>query len=410
VSVVEITGIAAGGDGVGRLDDGIAVFVPRAAPGDVIDVEVVERHRRYARGRIQVLHRPSAERAEPQCPHYVRDQCGGCQLQHLSLEAQRAWKSRIVGDALRRIGRIEVDDPPIASSDEAWRYRTRVTLAARGGRIGLRRAGSPEDVFDLDDCLIARESLMALWKVLRSARRALPEELDELQLRQDRTGRQHVVIGTGAPTKVWDPAPLVEALGDSVTVWWRPQGGAARVVAGDQETFPALAFEQVHPTLAAQIRSEAVEVVAPRQGERVWDLYGGVGDTARQMAERGADVWSVDADRGAIEWARRQARLDGEGTIHWLAERVEEALPRLPEPDAAIVNPPRAGLSARVATRLSKWGEDRKDARLAYVSCDPATLARDVARLSGFRVASVRAYDLFPHTSHVETLAVLEAA
>jgi len=410
VSVVEITGIAAGGDGVGRLDDGIAVFVPRAAPGDVIDVEVVERHRRYARGRIRVLHNPSAERIEPQCPHYVRDQCGGCQLQHLSLDAQRAWKSRIVGDALRRIGRVEIDDPPITASEEVWRYRTRVTLAARGGKIGLRRAGSPEDVFELDDCLITRESLMAVWRVLRTARRALPEELDELQLRQDRTGRQHVIVRTGAPTRAWDPAPLVKALGDAVTVWWRPHGGAARTVAGDSEAFPALAFEQVHPLLADQIRSEAVKMVAPRPGERAWDLYGGVGDTARRLAGEGAEVWSVDTDRGAVEWARRQAQGDGSGAIHWLAELVEEALPRLPEPDAAIVNPPRAGLSARVAARLSQWGESRKDARLAYVSCDPATLARDVARLTAFRIASVRAYDLFPQTSHVETLAVLEAA
>jgi 23S rRNA (uracil1939-C5)-methyltransferase len=119
-------------------------------------------------------------------------------------------------------------------------------------------------------------------------------------------------------------------------------------------------------------------------------------------------VFSVDRDRSAIEWARGWA---GAGTdITWFEGLVEETLHRLPEPDAVLVNPPRAGLVARVSAALQAWGESRPGARLCYVSCDPATLARDLTRLPAFALAKVRAYDLFPQTSHVETLAVLQAA
>ncbi|MBI2072613.1 MAG: hypothetical protein HYT81_06195, partial [Gemmatimonadetes bacterium] len=141
------------------------------------------------------------------------------------------------------------------------------------------------------------------------------------------------------------------------------------------------------------------------RGQVVWDLYGGVGDAARLLAARGARVFSVDRDRTAIAWARQRAGAGQE--IEWFAGLVEETLHRLPEPDAVVVNPPRAGLVARVSAALQAWGQSRPGARLCYVSCDPATLARDLTRLPAFSVTRVRAYDLFPHTSHVETLAVL---
>ena len=124
------------------------------------------------------------------------------------------------------------------------------------------------------------------------------------------------------------------------------------------------------------------------------------------LAARGARVHSVDQDRGAIEWARRRGLPESQ--VRFVSGLVEESLHRLPAPDAVIVNPPRAGLSARVCTALQEWAVARPGARLGYVSCDPATLARDLARLDAFTVRAVRAYDLFPQTSHVETVALLE--
>ncbi|HKI94002.1 MAG TPA: TRAM domain-containing protein, partial [Gemmatimonadales bacterium] len=398
--------IAAGGDGVGRLPDGMTVFVPRTAPGDVAEIEVTERHRRYARGRVLALETRSTLRVEPACQHYEADACGGCQLQHLSEEAQREWKARIVGDALRRIAKRDVQDPAIVAAPSAWRYRTKITLhvSADGSRIGFHPWDRPGHVFQLDDCRIAREALMRLWRVVRGAALHLPRGVESVVLREDRTGALHVVLLGGTPP--WDPAALMRAIAmDGVSCWWQPRGGAARVVAGPSTGFPALAFAQIFPDLADRIRQDAMAGLGPVEAKVVWDLYGGVGDAARALADAGAKVWSVDADRTAIAWAERQG---GTGRrITYVAGRVEEVLHRLPEPDLVILNPPRAGCHPRVTEALTRLAS--RVSRVAYVSCDPATLARDLGRMPGFGIVQVTACDLFPQTSHVETVAILEA-
>ena len=404
MTVVAITRISAGGDGVARLPDGLVVFVPRTAPEDEADVEIEERRKRYARARLVGLVRPGAVRVEPECSHYTADRCGGCQLQHLAPTAQLEVKRGIVGDALRRIGRREVPNPEIVPAPSVWRYRTKITLAASGQRIGLHPHDAPGTVFALRDCLITREPLMQLWSSVSRHRTLLPSELEDVVLREDRAGGLHLVAGGGR--EPWDAGPLAAAVGgNGVSYWWRPQDGAARVVAGPQTGFPALAFEQVNPVLGSRIREDAVAALGELTGRVVWDLYGGVGDTARLLAARGATVWSVDRDRGAIEWARRQ---EGADSIHWVTGLVEESLHRLPTPNSVVVNPPRGGLAARVSGVLEDWGAGRPGVRLAYISCDPATLARDLTRIPSLALAQVRAYDLFPQTSHVETLAVLE--
>jgi len=407
VTAVTIARISAGGDGVGRLESGIVVFVPRTAPGDRVEIELVEEKRRYARGHVVKLLEAGPDRVEPECPHYTADRCGGCQLQHLALPAQLAAKRAIVGDALRRIGRLDLPDPEIATAPTAFRYRTKITLAAVGDRVGLHLYDNPAAVFPLADCRITREALMRLWAALATQRALLPADLEDVVLREDRDGGLHVIVGGG--TEPWSAEPLAQALARAdVSYWWRPRGGAARVVAGQHSAFPALAFEQVNPELATQIRHEALELLGDVAGRTVWDLYGGVGDTAALLAERGARVHSVDQDRGAVEWARRRGLPESQ--VRFVSGLVEESLHRLPPPDAVIVNPPRAGVSARVCRALQEWGAGRPGARLAYVACDPATLARDLARLNGFGVRAVRAYDLFPQTSHVETVALLERA
>jgi len=410
--VVTITGIAAGGDGVGRLADGRVVFVPRTAPGDRVRLrDTLVPRRRYARGEIAALEAPAAVRVAPACPHYDRDRCGGCQLQHLAYPAQLAAKRAIVGDALRRIGGLAVPDPEIEPAGAQWRYRTKVRLAVRGGAGRARVAGfhpydRPGAVFALDDCHIADPRLMALWQALRARLDLLPARLAHCILRLDREGRRHVIAEwAGEP---WQDADRLRAAlpeGESVICWWRPPAGAARVVAGPATGFPATAFEQVHPAMGAAARRWAVAQLGDVAGTPVWDLYGGIGDTAVLLGAHGAQVVSVDADEQAIHWARR--RPDAGGTIRFIAGRAEDVLPALPEAEAAVLNPPRGGLHWNVTLRLMA----RPLRRLAYVSCDPATLARDLHRLSvNYRLAAVRAFDLFPQTAHVETVAVLEAA
>lgn len=405
--VVTITGIAAGGDGVGRLADGRAVFVPRTAPGDRIRLRdgSLKLHRSYGRAAVGDVEGPGPARVAPPCPHYRQDHCGGCQLQHLAYDAQLAAKRAIVGDALRRIGKLDVPDPEIVEAVEEWRYRAKISMAVKGKAVGFHPHDRPTFVFPLGDCHIADFRLMALWRELRPRLDLLPPRVTRLTLRLDREGRRHVIAeSAGEP---WLDAERVRAAlpdGDQVVCWWQPVEGAARVVAGPATGFPATAFEQVNPEMGMLARRWAVEQLGDVRGQTVWDLYGGIGDTAALLAERGAAVVSVDADEKAIGWARERRT---EGPVRFIAGRAEDVLPSLPPPHAVVANPPRAGLHWDVILRLTA----EPVARIVYVSCDPATLARDLHRLDvNYEIAAVRAFDLFPQTAHVETVAVLEAA
>ena len=414
--VVAITGIAAGGAGVGRLRDGRAVFVPRTTPGERVRLrDEIELHKNFAKGEVEEIVAAGAARVTPPCPHYVRDRCSGCQLQHLAYEAQLAAKRAIVGDALRRIGKLDLPDPEIVEAIGEWRYRAKISLAVRrpgspavGAMIGLHPYDRPGAVFALADCHIADFQVMALWRELRQRLELIPPRVTRLTLRLDREGRRHVIAeaGGGAGGAPWLEAERLRAAlpePERVVCWWRPLEGVARVVAGPATGFPATAFEQVNPEMATLARRWAVEQLGDVRGSVAWDLYGGIGDTALLLAERGAQVVSVDADERAIEWARRRA---SGRPIRFIAGRVEEVLPSLPEPSVVVVNPPRAGLHWNVTLRLT----GRPVGRLVYLSRDAATLARDLRRLSvNYRSTVLRAFDLFPQTAHVETVAVLEA-
>ncbi len=399
---VRILRIAAGGDGVGRLGDGRTVFVPRTAPGDLIEVTDVRPHRRFARARLGRLVEASPSRAEPRCPHYVADQCGGCQLQHLSLPAQLEARRGFVGDALRRIARRNVPDPEIIPADRVYDYRTKLTLAVGAGRIGLHRYGRSNDVFELDWCHITRPELMTLWRELRVLRSLFPRRLEHLVLRLDRTGGRHVLFHT-LPGEVWNGGSrLHQALagrGQSATLWYQPGGGAARAMAGSPGTFPVTAFEQVHPEAGDVARELAVSALGDVRGRLVWDLYSGIGETTAKLVAAGASVESVEADRQAVAAAEAQ----GPAARRHLG-RVEEVLAELRPPAFVIANPPRAGMDERVTAAFERQSPER----VVYISCDPATLARDLLRLPSYGLTAVQAVDLFPQTAHVETVATFE--
>jgi len=408
--LVAITAIAAGGDGVGRLQDGRAVFVPRTAPGERVRLRpAVKLHKHFARAELAEVVAAGAARVTPPCPHYAQDHCGDCQLQHLSYDSQLAAKRAIVGDALRRIGKFDVPDPAIVEAVAEWRYRAKISLAAhaagRSGRrtIGLHPYDRPGSVFALVDCPITDFRLMALWRELKQRLELLPPRLTGVTLRLDRDERRHVIAeSAGEP---WLEAERLRAAlpgGADVVCWWQPTEGAARVVAGPATGFPATAFEHVNPEMGLLARRWAVEQLGDLRGVVAWDLYGGIGDTAIALAERGAQVVSVDADEKAIDWARRRATVQ---PARFIAGRAEDVLATLPEPGVVVVNPPHAGLHWNVTLRLTA----QPVSRLVYLSCDPATLARDLQRLSvNYRILTVQAFDLFPQTAHVETVVALE--
>jgi 23S rRNA (uracil1939-C5)-methyltransferase len=416
---VRILRIAAGGDGVGKLADGRTVFVPRTAPGDLVELDRIRTSKRFARARVARVLEPGPNRVVPPCPHYTRDDCGGCQLQHLTPAAQLSAKQSIVGETLRRVGKVDVPDPAVIPAGRMWEYRTKITLAVDArGRIGLHPLDRPDQSFELDNCYITEPSLMAVWTVIHRHTDLLPNDATHIVLRLDRTGGRHLIVQASG-RQVWQSAgelgkKLVAAAVPTI-IWWEPEGGAARVLSGAGDAYPATVFEQVHPEMGDTVRTYALEVLGEVRGQHVWDLYSGIGETTAALLTAGATLESIESDPRAVQLARKRAlevlRLSPDApfpsgvTLH--VGRVEDLLARLEEPDLVVANPPRGGIDAAAIDYLVT----QQVRRLVYISCDPATLARDLGRLvSRYRVASVQAFDLFPQTAHVESVAVLEAA
>ena len=406
---VRIERLAAGGDGVGHFADGLAVFVPRTAPGDVVRLRGVARRRRYAFARVEAVVAPGEGRVAPRCRHFDADGCGGCQWQHLAASVQLEAKARVVGDALRRIGRLAVDDPPVVPSPRAFGYRGTVTLSAPGAGAsrlaGLHRLDRAT-LFALERCEIAREPLNELWAALRGALGALPDGEDvRLALRVGPEEALHLMVrgGQGAWTGAPHLAAAARRAGLEPTVWWRPHGGAVRRMAGPAADAAETGFEQVNAEVAALLGEDVLAAIPGPRG-RVLDLYAGVGEVGLALAARGWQAVTVEAEAQAARWTAARAGERGL-RLRAVTARVEDVIADLLPADAVVVNPPRTGLAPAVAAALRARAPDR----LVYVSCDPATLARDLARLGATRgrLALVRSYDMFPQTSHVETLVVL---
>jgi 23S rRNA (uracil1939-C5)-methyltransferase len=414
---IEIERIASGGDGVGHLADGRVVFVPGTAPGDRVEVRIRKEAKRWARGEVRRIVEPGPDRREPPCPFAGR--CGGCVLEHLEYPAQLRAKSRMVRDALQRLGGLEVEMPEVVASPEETRYRSRVSFTFKRlsqGRVvaGFHAQGAPGRIVDVDGrCLLPEPAIAEAWDALRAAwgpdAQRLPSgETLRLTLRGTDAGRVVLRIdGGGSPGR---PEELLEAVPALAAIWQVPEGGAPRLLAGAEEVtdhwsgdpirMRSGAFTQVNRGAAALLEAHVLERAGEVAGRTVVDAYAGIGVFGRRLAERGATVVGIELDP---EGAAEAKRLAPEG--YEVAEgRVEELLPRHLPADLVILNPPRGGVDERVAEAL----REAPPARLIYVSCDPATLARDLKRLGdGFEVADVRAFDLFPQTAHVETVVEL---
>lgn len=402
--VVAIRSIAAGGDGIGNLADGRTVFVPRTAPGDVVRLDNIRVHRRFARARAAELISAGPGRTAVPCPHYVVDRCGGCQLMHLDLSTQRAVKSRIIGDALRRLGGIEIADPEVVAAPAALGYRTKVTLTMQDGVIGYHRQGQAGEVFEVRRCLLMDQKLEALHQQLRGARDLLPGDTEQVVLRLDGRAGRHLVVRTSGDGAWTSAEEFAARMPSGTTVWWHPKGGAPRAMAGSESAWPATVFEQVNPPVAAEIRGRALRQLTQGLGSGavVWDLYAGIGESTALLAGQGYRVSSVEIDRRAVALAEER----GPAGPDRRAGDVAEVVGRLPAPEAILSNPPRTGMSPEVVAAIARSGARR----LVYISCDPATMSRDIRCMGdGWRVVSVTGFDQFPETAHIEVVAVLEA-
>lgn len=400
---VDITSIATGGDGVAR-HEGLVVFVPRTAPGDRVQARVRVKGR-FARGSVVRVEQRGPGRAEPSCAHYDGDRCGGCQLQHLTLEAQRSAKALIVRDAFLRIGKREVAPPEVRGAGDGWRYRRKLTLALKragsGWCAGLHRAGAPDEVFALDDCPITDTRVVAGFRDVLAQGGALLPDAHALRASLRRAGEELLLVIEGGER--W---PTARAFADAVpavaATWWVNDQGERRLVRDRRaERDPGASFVQVNAAVAAALGVHVEERVHAHAPATVVDGYAGSGDLAAALASRGIAVTAIELDSDASAWCA--ARLAAPSRA--IAARVEDVIAGVLPVDVVVLNPPRAGVAPAVTDALLRCQPGPRS--IIIISCDPATLARDVARLPGWRVASLVCFDMFPQTAHVETVCEL---
>ncbi len=429
---VEVTALAAGGDGVGRVD-GMAVFIPRTAPGDRV-LATLSHRGRFARGVVEQVLQPAPDRVDAPCIHFTRDACGGCQWQHLGIEAQRDAKATVVVDAFARIARLTVATPVVEGNNNTFGYRRTITLTVRGAsrkRVGgFHAADDPDRIVQIGTCLIAHEDVQQAWVLVRRNLARFPETSratrtkgrgavrDDVRvsLRRLDSGDIAIVVQGGARWHGDDIAELAARVPMCAAIWWEPAGRDPRLVwnrdaatgaahASAEALQVAASFVQVNAGVAAMLHSYVLAKVRSFAPRTVVDAYAGTGELAFALSQHGVQVTAIELDARASAYTA--ARLKGDSRA--FAGTVESLLPSALPADVVVLNPPRSGVAEQVTAALSAArSEHDGPSRIVYVSCDPATLARDVARLEGWRVQSLHCFDMFPQTAHVETVCVLQ--
>lgn len=396
---IAVTGIAAGGEGVGRLEDGRAVFVRSALPGERVRVAVTEQRNRFARAQIVEVLEAAPERVAPPCPQ-VAAGCGGCDWQHVAPAAQRLLKTQIVIDALRRIGRIAEPPEPEPGPElaaQGWRTTVRAVVDD-DGRAGFRlRHAHDALAVGPGGCLVAHP---LVDEVLREG--FFPPPVREVTVRAGVASGERLVLCTpkAGDSRVPTGVPLVGAdeLAGGHRAWIH------EVVGGRRWRISAESFFQGRPDGAEALVDAVVVAVegALRPGAAVVDLYSGVGLFAGVLGERtGGRVVAVESNRSAVADARiNLADLAERGGARIVRSDVRRWGPSAA--DVVVADPSRHGLGADVVPRIGATGASA----LALVSCDPGALGRDAGLLAadGWELVSVRLVDLFPHTAHVEVV------
>jgi 23S rRNA (uracil1939-C5)-methyltransferase len=392
---------------------GEVVFVAYGAPGDRVAAEIVERRRGWARARIASVVAPGPARVLPGCRWFPT--CGGCQWQHVAPAAQRDAKAAIVAEQLARLGGVRgAAVLPTLASPADWGYRTRVVLVVEGRRAGYHRARS-HTLLEIEDCPVAEPAVAAHLSAARAWVAALRVGLRRVAVQAVAGG----VVLAGAATARPGPADLEASEAFLVR---SPSvrgvvlaGGGVRVTAGDPTVavalepgldleVPADVFTQVNPGANRLLVAALVALGGFAAGERALDLYCGAGNFTLPLARRGVVVHGVERDPVAVAAARANAARHGLDAATFEAAVVAEALARARPgaADAVVLDPPRRGAREALPALVRL-----RPRRILYVSCDPATLARDARALAhaGYHIGRVQPVDLFPQTYHVESVA-----
>ncbi|MDQ3890914.1 MAG: 23S rRNA (uracil(1939)-C(5))-methyltransferase RlmD [Actinomycetota bacterium] len=443
---LHVDSLAYGGNGVARLD-GFVVFVRRALPGDTVRARVTKVKRSHAEAVALEVVAPGAARVPAPCAHYPA--CGGCRFQDLAYEAQVEAKAGQVRDALERIGGLsgfELEEPIAAESP--FHYRNKLeysfTPCSGGGvALGFHKAGRWDEVLDVDRCWLTTELGNAIRNTVREWARAenlsaYDQERQEgflrhLVVREGRNTGQALVLVVTAAGELRGEQALIDALvrfPQVKSIQWGVNDGPAevtnvpsRVLWGEEaieEEILGLRL-RVRPTAFLQTNTAMSEVlyhlVRERAGltgnETVYDLYCGIGTIGLVLARDALTVWGVEQSGESVACALENAEANGIANAAFFAGDVASSLDELRDragpPDVVVVDPPRAGLSRNALRRLGRLDAQR----IVYVSCNPTTLAGNAGELVrelGYRLERVRAVDMFPHTPHVETVALFTRA
>jgi len=430
---VDVHRLAYGGDAIARLEDGRAVFVAGACPGDRVALRVTEEHERYLKADVVQILTPSPSRVVPFCPYF--GSCGGCSWQHIDAMTQADAKRSFVVDALSRIGRVhdaEARVMPTVVSTRALGYRNKIELvvdpAADRIRLGYHRAGSA-DVIPVESCPLLPLKRSKAPKALGGALRYLAGETD---LGITRVGIRVATNTRDVEIALWTtPGPFPRAAAAKMLAQAVPATSIVRVLtkgptkerriagvevlggkgfwrerlAGRPLSLSAPSFFQVNTPGAEDLIRLVLSALEPDGSDRILDLYAGAGTFTLPLAERAGEVVAVEAAGSAVRDLRRNLE-DNSTWADVIGGDAAREIAELGHFDLAVVDPPRSGLDERVIESLAKV----RPRAIAYVSCDPSTLARDTERLqrAGFALTAATPVDLFPQTYHVETVARFE--
>jgi len=415
---LEIESLAYGPYGIGRLENQV-IMVPATVPRDKISARLTHAKGNYAFGEIVRLLQPSPLRQTPPCP-YVND-CGGCPWQQVQYAAQLKAKEQSVADALRRIGKLDgFELRPIIASPREYHYRRRIRLQCdKAKRIGFFRAFS-HDLVEVDGCLIADGRLNKVIAPLRTWINELDTRVEHVEIVTGDEPNEVVAAGkiTGEFIARDDSAceRLIEGSGINGLILyaenWRKEWGRTAVsmrsddgiclkVEGD-------VFTQINAEGNRKLLRELLAAGGFEKSDHLLELYSGAGNFTLSLAKRAQKVVAVESYRQSIDSGKRSAQLNGIANIRWICAHVPAAVKQLTMQrerfSKIILDPPRAGAKG-IDRNLAALGAEK----ILYVSCNPTTLARDLAALArhGYKLTSVQPIDLFPHTFHVETLAVM---
>lgn len=405
--VITLTTLTYGGDAMGRLEDGRAVFVPFGLPGERVRIRLTEDKRNFARGELLEVLDASPLRIAPRCVHFGL--CGGCHYQNLPYEEQLKAKTDILRDQLTRIGKIE--NPPVeamVASPSPWNYRNHVQFhLTREGKLGYVTAGWPQ-VFAISECHLPEGSINSLWPQLEfepemdiervSLRSGLDEEL-MLVLESESPEPPELEIEAGISiAHVFAENTLVIAGNDHLTI---------RLLDRDFRV-SAASFFQVNTAMAEKMVQHLLAVLPTSPSSTLLDIYCGAGLFSTFLAPKYERVIGIESSPSACD--DFAYNLDEFENVELYEGFAEEILPdlavQIQSPAHVVVDPPRAGLDKHVIDAILKLSPRL----IAYVSCDPSTLARDAARLihGGFQLKQVTPFDLFPQTFHIESISLFE--